>query len=161
MLSYLPIIIKNDFLFVKYFLTILACCQVYENAMFALDAALMMGQNWAAPMNKKDVPPEVSLMFGAMRRKLKEGGWSQRKLCAALGRSESWLSKILHAGRGMDVLDLMRICEVTGIPPAELLSGYPCPTNPHDEAEALAKKLNAILPADVREALDRLRPPKE
>jgi transcriptional regulator with XRE-family HTH domain len=92
-------------------------------------------------------------MYAAMRMVHKENGWTQRRLCAALGRSDAWLSKILHAGRGMDVADLIRICEVTGIPPEKLLAGYPCKRNDGSESEQIAKRLKELLPADILKAL--------
>lgn len=96
------------------------------------------------------------LMFGEMRSVLKNKGWTQRRLCAALGRSESWLSKILHAGRGMDLTDLLLICEVTGMPPEELLAGYPCPKQALSEEDQIAKRLHELLPDDIRHKLIEL-----
>ncbi len=98
-------------------------------------------------------------MFGVMKNVLKEEGWTQRRLCAALGHSEAWLSQIIHAGRGMDLTDLMRICEVTGIPPSRLLAGYPCPQKISEEDE-IAKRLYELLPEDVRRRLIELEKAK-
>lgn len=100
-------------------------------------------------------------MFVEMRRVLREAGWTQRRLCAALGRSESWLSKILHAGRGMDITDLILICEATGLPPSDLLAGYPCPAKRDDEADLVAEKLDGAIPDDVWERLVKLRAKKK
>jgi transcriptional regulator with XRE-family HTH domain len=105
-------------------------------------------------MSKGKGKSEVFLaMFAEMRRTLREADWTQRKLCAALGRSESWLSKILHAGRGMDITDLLKICEVTGIPPEKLLAGYPCPRQRVSEEDQIAEKLHELLPEDIRHRL--------
>ena len=100
-------------------------------------------------------------MFAEMRKTLREAGWTQRRLCAALGRSESWISKILHAGRGMDITDLIKICEVTGIPPEKLLAGYPCPKQVVSEEDQIAKRLHELLPEDIRQRLVELETKKK
>ena len=75
-------------------------------------------------MSKVTKPnPAFVAMFKEMINTLREAGWSQRRLCAELGYTESWLSKIKHAGQGMDLTVLIRICELTGIPPEKLLAG--------------------------------------
>ena len=101
------------------------------------------------PQKKTEELAAFRDMFREMRTIIKEAGWTQKRLCAALGKSESWLSKILNAGRGMDVQDLLRICEVTGIPPERLLAGYPCPMRGESEDELIAKRLHELLPEDV------------
>lgn len=109
--------------------------------------------NYFAMSEAKDKETAFLAMFTEMRRVLKKRGWSQRRVCAAVGRSESWLSKILHAGRGMDITDLLMICEATGIPPSELLSGYPCPEKSSEESEAVARRIHELLPADIMSKL--------
>ena len=98
---------------------------------------------------KSETRDQFGTMFRVMRDTLKQEGWTQRRLCAALGRSESWLSKILNAGRGMDITDLLLICEVTGIPPAKLLAGYPCPAQPEGEEDRIARRLRELLPPEI------------
>ena len=100
-------------------------------------------------------------MFAEMRKTLKEAGWTQRRLCAALGHSEAWLSKIIHAGRGMDLTDLMLICEVTGIPPEKLLAGYPRPKQAASEEDQIAERLHELLPEDIRQRLVELETKKK
>lgn len=105
-------------------------------------------------MSKAEAPnPAFVVMFEEMIRILKKEGWSQRRLCAKLGYGESWLSKIKHSGRGMDLTVLLRICEATGIPPEKLLSGYPCPKKAESEVEKIAKLLAEIPPDEVRRLL--------
>ncbi len=89
-------------------------------------------------------------MFESMVRTLKDRGWSQRRLCAALGFTESWLSKIKHAGQGMDLTVFVRICELTGIPPEKLLSGYPLPKAAETELEEISKILEKMPPDELR-----------
>jgi transcriptional regulator with XRE-family HTH domain len=109
--------------------------------------------NYFAMSEGKEKNEVFLAMFAEMRRTLREVGWTQRRLCAALGRSESWLSKILHAGRGMDITDLLKICEVTGIPPEKLLAGYPCSRQRVSEEDQIAKRLHELLPEDIRHRL--------
>lgn len=99
-------------------------------------------------------------LYSALRASLKSEGWTQRRLCAALGRSEAWLSKIIHAGRGMDVNDLLRISALTGISIEKLLVGF-SPEKAPSEAEEVAKQLNEFLPDDVWERLVKLRESKK
>jgi transcriptional regulator with XRE-family HTH domain len=112
--------------------------------------------NYFAMSEGKEKVEAFLAMFAEMRRTLREAGWTQRRLCAALGRSESWISKILHAGRGMDITDLLKICEVTGIPPEKLLAGYPCPRRGLSEEDQIAKRLHELLPEDIRQRLIEL-----
>ena len=109
--------------------------------------------NYFAMSEGKEKSAAFLAMFVEMRKTLREADWTQRRLCAALGRSESWLSKILHAGRGMDITDLIKICEVTGIPPEKLLAGYPCPKLGVSEEDQIAKRLHELLPEDIRHRL--------
>ena len=102
-------------------------------------------------MSKVNKPnPAFVAMFKEMIDTLRKAGWSQRRLCAELGYTESWLSKIKHAGQGMDLTVLIRICELTGIPPEKLLAGYPCPRNAETEADKIARLLKDMPPDDVR-----------
>lgn len=102
-------------------------------------------------MSKVTKPnPAFVAMFKEMIDTLREAGWTQRRLCAELGYVESWLSKIKHAGQGMDLTVLIRICELTGIPPEKLLAGYPCPRKAETEADKIARLLKDIPPDDVR-----------
>jgi transcriptional regulator with XRE-family HTH domain len=117
--------------------------------------------NYFAMSETKENEQAFLAMFAEMRRVLKKRGWSQRRVCAAVGRSESWLSKILHAGRGMDITDLLMICRATGIPPSELLSGYPCPEKSEGESEAVARRIHELLPSDIMGKLIELEQAKK
>jgi transcriptional regulator with XRE-family HTH domain len=105
----------------------------------------------------KEKNPAFLVMFAEMKKTLREEGWTQRRLCAALGHTESWLSKIFHAGRGMDLTDLIKICEATGITPDRLLAGYPCPRKAVSEGDQIAKRLHELLPEDIRQKLVELQ----
>ena len=106
--------------------------------------------NYLVMRKENENDPAFIAMFFEMMDTLRTEGWTQRRLCAKLGYDESWLSKIKHAGRGMDLTILIRICEVTGIPPEKLLAGYPCPKKAETEAEQIARLLKDIPPDDVR-----------
>lgn len=115
-----------------------------------------VGLNNQFAMSKGEASnPAFVSMFETMIALCREQGWSQRRLCAALGKSESWLSKIKHAGQGMDLTMLIKICEVTGIPPDKLLSGYPCPKSADPELERLSKVLEKMPPDEVRRKILR------
>ena len=94
--------------------------------------------------------PAFVTMFKEMIDTLREAGWTQRRLCAELGHTESWLSKIKHAGQGMDLTVFIRICELTGIPPEKLLAGYPYLRKAETEADKITRLLKDIPPDDVR-----------
>jgi transcriptional regulator with XRE-family HTH domain len=117
---------------------------------FRLTRGKSKANNYFAMSEGKEKVEAFLTMFAEMRRTLREAGWTQRRLCAALGHSESWISKILHAGRGTDITDLIKICEVTGIPPEKLLAGYPCPRQGVSEEDQVAKRLHELLPEDIR-----------
>ena len=123
---------------------------------FRLTPRRIRADNYFAMSKGKEKSAAFLAMFAEMRKTFREAGWSQRRLCAALGRTESWLSKILHAGRGMDITDLIKICEVTGIPPEKLLAGYPCPRQRVSEEDQIAKRLHELLPEDIRQKLIEL-----
>jgi len=109
------------------------------------------GLNNYFAMSEEPKPNQAFIaMFIEMMKTLREAGWTQRRLCAELGYVESWLSKIKHAGQGMDLTVLIRICEVTGIPPEKLLAGYPCPRKAETEADKITRLLKDIPPDDVR-----------
>ena len=101
----------------------------------------------------KQPNPAFVTMFVEMIKTLRVAGWTQRRLCAELGYDESWLSKIKHAGQGMDLTVLIRICELTRIPPEKLLAGYPFPHKAESDEDRIAKKLHELLPEEIRQKL--------
>lgn len=117
---------------------------------FPLTHGKTLPNNGFAMSKGREKNPAFIAMFEEMVRVLREEGWTQRRLCAELGYVESWLSKIKHAGQGMDLTVLMRICELTGIPPEKLLSGYPLPRKTETELETIERLLKDIPPEDVR-----------
>lgn len=52
---------------------------------------------------------------------LRDHGWSGKKVSVKMGHGQSWLSKKLHGAREMKCEELVRIAELTGIPPHALL----------------------------------------
>ncbi len=91
------------------------------------------------------------------KKKLKAAGFNQAQVEAALGYKKSWLSKIIHGKRDMNCEDLRKICELTGIPPQELL-GFSMPEpRPERSEEKISKELEEFLPDSVLDRINELR----
>jgi transcriptional regulator with XRE-family HTH domain len=79
------------------------------------------------------------------KRRLKEMGLTQVELSRRLGKKPSWLNRKISGARNMKCDELLRICELTGIPPTELL-GFQMPEESPEIAEKkISRELAAFL----------------
>ncbi len=84
-----------------------------------------------------------------LEAKIKEQGFTQAKLAAALGYSQSWFSKVKRGGRNLDVADLLKIASVLRIGPQELLPGAAAAPAATEIDIALKERLYSSLPRDI------------
>jgi transcriptional regulator with XRE-family HTH domain len=88
-----------------------------------------------------------------IKAKLKAAGWTQKKISETLGYDASWLSKIIHGARKMNCNDLLKIYELTGITPHEILGVNASEPRPINADERISEELARLLPKEI---LDRL-----
>jgi transcriptional regulator with XRE-family HTH domain len=94
---------------------------------------------------------------GEFKKRLKAAGWTQRAVSKKLGHVPSWLSRKISGAREMNCDELLKICEVTGITPQELL-GFNAPEpKPEGADERISRELAALLPDNIIQGILRVR----
>ena len=92
---------------------------------------------------------------------LKKRGLTQEQVSEKLGHSASWLSRKISGARKMNCDELLKICEVTGISPQELL-GFSMPgPQPVTAEKRISRELYALLPASMVDEIIRLHEERE
>lgn len=65
--------------------------------------------------------PDYVAIIAALRRAREERGVTQRALAADLGQRQSFVAKYETCERRLDVIDLLRVCKVLGVPVRDVL----------------------------------------
>jgi len=74
-----------------------------------------------------------------------------------LGHSASWLSRKISGARKMNCDELLKICEVMGILPNELLGVSAPEPKPVTADERISQELAALLPDDIIQNIWNIR----
>jgi transcriptional regulator with XRE-family HTH domain len=94
---------------------------------------------------KPPVGPLAHEVVGIIRGHLARIGWTHGKLGAKIGISASQVSRMLRGDRHMDLDQLARICQVTGLRVTDVLAEAERALAARDAAEVEARQLVAEL----------------
>jgi len=75
----------------------------------------MLGFFGEAPMEKSIFSAEYEVFLTVLRRRRKNAGLTQEDMAAALGTTQSVISKCERGERRLDVIELRRWCSALGV----------------------------------------------
>jgi len=71
-------------------------------------------------MQKSTHTPEYALLCAALRRLREDAGLTQRQLAEKLGREHSFVWRIEHGERRLDLVEFYQLCQALGCDPASV-----------------------------------------